>query len=539
MILIMNSQSTSRMKVYFIFLISIVTGVKGDCRNPPRLPYAELTTPSQSGDTFTTDQKVLYSCRPGYIRTGTTPNSLTCLADSTWSSPATPFCELRKCPVPEEISNGRAGFDTITFGSTVTYKCDEGYKFISKVTTRECQPDGTWSGVPPVCEVQVCVPPSPVVDGSYSPVKDEYEYSNSVLYSCNSGLSLIGNSSIFCKADATWSAAAPECRDVKCLDPNVENSERESGFTGPYRLNSAITFKCKSGFVMDGSASIKCDENSAWSPLPPTCKVGCAAPIVQNADISLGLADVYILNSNVTFACHKDFVISGSATVMCSGNGQWTPSLPKCQLGCAAPIVQNADISVGLADVYILNSNVTFACRKNFVMTGSATVMCSGNGQWAPLLPICQISCPVPHVQNAEVLHPGPYLSSSTVTIKCAENFTLSGSSKITCNVDGQWAPALPQCLNGETDGGSQEPDNEDGGNHVGAIVGGIIGALVLIAIIVGIIYYKKRQGSVSPSNSNYKSGDTPDGKSTSHQKPVDQAPMNQIQSQNQQEIPC
>uniref|UniRef100_A0A8C5P6L4 Sushi domain-containing protein n=1 Tax=Leptobrachium leishanense TaxID=445787 RepID=A0A8C5P6L4_9ANUR len=467
----MNSQSTSRMKVYFIFLISIVTGVKGDCRNPPRLPYAELTTPSQSGDTFTTDQKVLYSCRPGYIRTGTTPNSLTCLADSTWSSPATPFCELRKCPVPEEISNGRAGFDTITFGSTVTYKCDEGYKFISKVTTRECQPDGTWSGVPPVCEVQVCVPPSPVVDGSYSPVKDEYEYSNSVLYSCNSGLSLIGNSSIFCKADATWSAAAPECRDVKCLDPNVENSERESGFTGPYRLNSAITFKCKSGFVMDGSASIKCDENSAWSPLPPTCKVGCAAPIVQNADIS-----------------------------------------------------------VGLADVYILNSNVTFACRKNFVMTGSATVMCSGNGQWAPLLPICQISCPVPHVQNAEVLHPGPYLSSSTVTIKCAENFTLSGSSKITCNVDGQWAPALPQCLNGETDGGSQ-----DGGNHVGAIVGGIIGALVLIAIIVGIIYYKKRQGSVSPSNSNYKSGDTPDGKSTSHQKPVDQAPMNQIQSQNQQ----
>ena len=44
-------------------------------------------------------------------------------------------------------------------GSTATHRCDPGYVLVG-VSVRNCQADGTWSGVPPTCEPigkKICV----------------------------------------------------------------------------------------------------------------------------------------------------------------------------------------------------------------------------------------------------------------------------------------------------------------------------------------------------------------------------------------------
>ncbi|CAH2220992.1 Hypothetical predicted protein [Pelobates cultripes] len=579
----MKSKLTPAVRSYCVTLICLmvfITGANGDCVKPPRFDYAVLTTASQYDDTFTTGQSVQYSCVPGYIKISN-DNVRVCQADSTWSTPSTPFCQLRKCSSPPDILHGTSEYEDVTFGSIVTYKCDEGYRFINK-NTRECQADGTWSGELPICEVQICPPPNAITDGDYDPKKDEYEYLNAVTYKCNKDLTLVGAGSIFCTAFGNWSNVEPQCKVVSCADPNVPNSERTSGFNGPYTLNSAITFKCKSGFVMVGSDSVRCNVQSQWEPQLPLCSLECPTPNVQNAKKLTGLTGPYTLNSSVTFECNKGFIMTGSSSVICNDKGQWDPQLPTCQIECPTPNVENAKKLTGLTGPYIFKSTVTFECNKAFIMTGSSSVTCNDKGQWEPQLPTCQkIECPTPNVQNAEKLTglTGPYTLNSSVTFECNKGFIMTGSSFVTCNDKGQWDPQLPtchskcshpvvqnanivpgstvsgphiwnssvtfQCTGDFTMSGSATVKCDVNGawqpalpvceesSSVGAIVGGIVGAIVIIGILgAGIYCYCRKKGFVSPSNSNY--NDT----SSNNQTHVDQASKNSIHYKNQtQEI--
>ncbi|KAM8977202.1 membrane cofactor protein-like [Pelodytes ibericus] len=376
---------------FFLFICSttLITGIHGDCNIPPRLTYASLNEQFQGIESFAVGQSVQYTCRVGYVRVQGSSNSLTCLANSTWPE-TDPFCQLRSCPAPEEIANGRAEADTITFGSKVTYICNEGYRLLSRLNTRECQADGTWSGVLPECEVQICPPPNEITDGTFEPKKEEYEYQNAVTYTCNGRLVLVGKESISCTANGNWSHDAPQCTDVSCSDPIVPNSRKLSGFQGPYSLNSAVRFECNNGYTMNGSDSIRCNINSEWEPSLPKCLLECPAPIILNAMEISGFSGPYLPGSSVTFTCKKGFSLSGNGSVTCNINGQWEPPLPTCLIECPAPIVPNAERLPESTGPYILNSAVTFKCFQNFTIRGSDTVKCNVNGQWEPQLPTCQ-----------------------------------------------------------------------------------------------------------------------------------------------------
>ena len=47
-------------------------------------------------------------------------------------------------------SNGGRSGDDFTFGNTVSFKCDPGYK-ITGSRNRTCTASGTWSGIQPTC----------------------------------------------------------------------------------------------------------------------------------------------------------------------------------------------------------------------------------------------------------------------------------------------------------------------------------------------------------------------------------------------------
>ena len=56
-----------------------------------------------------------------------------------------------QCPELDDPTNGMVEWDTLAPRGVANYTCDPGFILVGD-PTRICSSDGTWSGVPPVCE---------------------------------------------------------------------------------------------------------------------------------------------------------------------------------------------------------------------------------------------------------------------------------------------------------------------------------------------------------------------------------------------------
>ena len=61
------------------------------------------------------------------------------------------ICLVIDCGDPGNLSNGIRIGSVFTFGGTVRYRCNQGYK-LSGASVRTCQASGTWSGARAVCK---------------------------------------------------------------------------------------------------------------------------------------------------------------------------------------------------------------------------------------------------------------------------------------------------------------------------------------------------------------------------------------------------
>ncbi|XP_075471339.1 membrane cofactor protein-like isoform X4 [Ascaphus truei] len=268
---------TSHSAFVLLYFVALISGTRGGCPSPPRLQYAQLKAASLSQNIFLPGSRVKYTCRPGYIRVPGAQTAVICLANSSWTA-AKVFCARRSCGSPGAIDDGDFDVPDFLLGSRATYFCNDGFRMSSRRNYRVCQPDGSWSNTVPECEAVICPPPDAITHGAFSPRKDEYSYLDAVTYACNN-LALVGKSSLFCTKHGNWSSDVPTCKAVECLNPKVPNSRRLSGFQGPYRLNSAISFECVDGFTMSGSSMVTCSINNEWEPPLPECLSTTPAPL--------------------------------------------------------------------------------------------------------------------------------------------------------------------------------------------------------------------------------------------------------------------
>ncbi|XP_033124718.1 uncharacterized protein LOC117123028 isoform X2 [Anneissia japonica] len=169
-------------------------------------------------------EQYVLPCLTGY--TGTSEFILaTCQSDGTWNFNSTDFaCEAVVCSI-----NG-LGEGVIVIGSDFTYlsiatfRCDVGYT-PSSDTTRQCQADGTWSGVDIYCILVFCSPP--LAPEGTSVLPGPYKYGEYVTYFCvNPDATLIGDPMRMCTADGSWSGQEPIClTDTTTITTNV-NTQR-------------------------------------------------------------------------------------------------------------------------------------------------------------------------------------------------------------------------------------------------------------------------------------------------------------------------
>lgn len=174
---------------------------KVSCGHAPIIPHASVIVAKT-----TLGHQVMYKCNRGYVLHGNP--KVVCVANGTWSYADKPSCEPVDCGTPPAIANGGHKYDDTILYSDVTYFCNEGY-ILNGNAHSVCTPDGSWNGSMLICLPVTCpnlvAPPNGIVDSG------EMNYGSDVMYQCNKGYQLIGDTLRTCQTDGTWSGQDPRC----------------------------------------------------------------------------------------------------------------------------------------------------------------------------------------------------------------------------------------------------------------------------------------------------------------------------------------
>lgn len=70
-----------------------------------------------------------------------------------------------------------------------------------------------------------------------------------------------------------WASSLPA--EITCPYPNVANAMWRAPANGQYQYRETVEFTCHPGFVIRGSRHITCGADGNWLPKPPECQPKC------------------------------------------------------------------------------------------------------------------------------------------------------------------------------------------------------------------------------------------------------------------------
>ncbi|KAM6370403.1 C4b-binding protein alpha chain-like isoform 2-T2 [Pluvialis apricaria] len=443
-------------------------GAAGDCPPPPRFAFAEPTGPLK--ESYAAGEKLRYRCRPGYTMVGGRSPVVTCEDGSRWSENPD-FCIGKSCG-PPEIINGNFDYTTdLQFGARITYTCNFGYRLVGE-STAECvlkDNEVHWNHIPH-CAIIPCSPPPEIKNGWPDSEARDFTFGTVVTYSCNKQFSLIGDAKIQCTVadnglDGKWSGPAPECKVVRCENPEVKNGRRLSGFGTEHTYKNTVTFECDAGHVLNGSGVVTCEADNTWKPPLPTCDpIPCGpAPHFPFAELTSTVGDSSPAGTKLTYRCKPGYTpASGkSSVVTCLSGSTWSADPDFCiRQQCAPPKIENGDV---IAESFMLGAVVTFRCDPGYELKQSSSARCvvSGNGvDWDTPFPYCERQRSDGHCKEPPTIDNGmhngtrdaDFVHGSTVAYECRDGFTLVGAALLQCMADeyrGVWNKPAPECKGG------------------------------------------------------------------------------------------
>uniref|UniRef100_A0A8V5H6K4 Uncharacterized protein n=1 Tax=Melopsittacus undulatus TaxID=13146 RepID=A0A8V5H6K4_MELUD len=113
--------------------------------------------------------------------------------------------------------------------------------------------------------------------------------------------------------------------------PNIDNGNHNSQDLEVFTAGMVVNYSCDPGYSLLGEASIHCTDSGNWSlPLPQCAEVVCPAPKIQNGGVS-ALKYHYTYKDTVSFYCHKGFTLRGNHTAQCQADKTWDPPVPVCE----------------------------------------------------------------------------------------------------------------------------------------------------------------------------------------------------------------
>uniref|UniRef100_A0A8C8VXG4 Zona pellucida sperm-binding protein 3 receptor n=1 Tax=Peromyscus maniculatus bairdii TaxID=230844 RepID=A0A8C8VXG4_PERMB len=493
---------TSHSTLFQMTLATVLMApVLGDCGPPPSLPFASPINQLYE-TTFSSGTVLKYACHHGFKKINT--SHLVCDENGSWIY--TIFCAKKRCRNPGELVNGKIDITTDLFlGSTIEFSCAKGYLLIGSTTSRcEVQGKGVdWSDSLPECVIVTCESPPEISNGKHSGREEDlYTYGSSVIYSCDSGFTLLGNASIICtvvnRTVGVWSPSPPACGKIIYKQPQLPMGNLVPGFQF-YTYKDSVEIRCKKSYVLRGSILIQCEANCQW-PSDLTCESsGCTGvPDIPFASwegnkLALRNFQMFEIGTKLKFQCKPGYQSppNDPQTVTCQENLMWTPTKGCERICCPIPNMEKIKIVSERRDftgmcTYAYGDYVFYVCGEGASPTSTdGRSACQENGKWDPAIPSCQADsglqnspaitlpsfaenssikyisenedstryvpvkavCPKPVISHGNLsVDKAQYAELENITVRCDTGYTIVGPPNIICSENRTWYPEIPNC---------------------------------------------------------------------------------------------
>ena len=238
-----------------------------------------------------------FSCEAGFKLTST--QNITCTAandDSTWPISNAPDCVATQCvSKPGNPNHGIVSFSNgDKHNSVANFSCDPAagthviFTGEHNVTCTAENADSTWPtpNPTPTCTLTCGYLPVPPANGTVNSTVSTDSSTGitnvDTTFSCNPGYKLIGNATGNCSTESVntlWLDTintSVTCPPTYCANAPIQPRDGFVNFDNGNRYASVASFSCKSGFQLNGTASVACAAESAdadWPspPVTPTC----------------------------------------------------------------------------------------------------------------------------------------------------------------------------------------------------------------------------------------------------------------------------
>ncbi|XP_043341282.1 complement factor H-like isoform X2 [Cervus canadensis] len=345
---------------------------------------------------FQLNDRLDYECRAGYEnQDGRSTGSIVCGEDG-WSH--LPMCREIECHLPflEANVDAHPKQEKYKVGDVLKFSCRQRLKRVGPDSV-QCYQFG-WSPNFPTCKGQVrsCGQPPQLPNGKMKHKKQEkYEHNEMVEYDCNPDFVMKGPKKIQCM-DGEWTTL-PTCVEPgkACrFIPQLENGYSQPSVP-PYRHGVSVVLSCRSAYTMIGNTTISCIDG-IWTELPKCvgkkkqlCPPPPQIPNAQNMQTTVNYQD----GEKVTVLCKENYAFLEAKELVCK-SGQWQ-SLPQCvelaQYCGPPPPIDNGDITSSPSSAYSPGAVVQYRCQSFYELRGNLTVTCT-NGRWSEP-PTCIDAC--------------------------------------------------------------------------------------------------------------------------------------------------
>ena len=408
------------------------TCVRRECNVPPSISNGFF---QEGGYVF--GDNLRYDCTIGYEMAGN--DTIECIASGDWSTPV-PNCVPVRCDDIGSIDNGNFTITSNTFGGMVIFVCDEGYEMEGE-SIRICQPDGRWSSTQPTCVAGKCEAP-PLIDNGKIDYKD-LSYKSVVIYTCDTGYTLVGKDVRRCLQNLTLDDEEPTCVPKSCTDPgDISHGTR---ILNGLVYNSIVTFQCDTGYRLEGQAQLTCSASGEWSGFLPFCEIiECETPARVTSNGRM-IGDEFTYGATISYECDEGYNLVGTQNRTCQANGEWDTKIPICEIvKCPRQTINNGFSSSFQRE---FGTTLTFTCRYGYTLVGSAERRCLSNGTWSGPEPVClPVDCGIPDPLINGVARAEQSTFGSVVTYLCDNGYTLEGNNARTCQADTSWDGDVPLC---------------------------------------------------------------------------------------------
>ncbi|XP_071491017.1 LOW QUALITY PROTEIN: sushi, von Willebrand factor type A, EGF and pentraxin domain-containing protein 1-like [Diadema antillarum] len=384
---------------------------------------------------------VSYVCEPGYRLVGTETRE--CLADGSWGG-ASPSCTPVECEVTDAFPQGSViRNDTVILGDEVIYSCNPGYEVLGQ-TSRICTQDGTLSGETPACIRVTCGPPPPLLNGHSSYTSNTFE--SNATYACDQGYILEGSARTSCLANGSWELIYHNCQPVECSLPAViPNGAATMNFTQPI-FGTVTEYTCEYGYELRGQGIHRCQANGEWSDRAPQCEpVSCGKPpALLNGFHNFSTTT---FGSRSTYSCYMGYVLVGNRVRVCQATALWSEVVQSCEpISCGMPVTPPH--STVMTFNTSLNGIARYRCDMGYRLVGAHTRRCTQGGEWSGAVPECvPVTCPTPtSIENGDIITFGRMQFLDHIHYRCHPGHKIQGDVRRVCQADETWSGRRPSC---------------------------------------------------------------------------------------------